>query len=597
MVKWLSFIIKWLDHLKVRHKLLGIFLVVTAIPILIAGAYLSYGTREIVLDNSLREASASMEKLQGNFEVILSRIINISDMIFLSPEMRQLLQNDYDSPLEMYNAYNRYPVFRDYLKYYDEIETIQFFMTKEMITNSQFIYANDQIQKQDWYMDAIDRQGKIYWDYKNEHWTGKSFLALNRAIYGQGDELLGVLVIYISQDKLKTLMSGQPYNVFLTLDEQTIIYNHSAEYLGKRPLFLPHSLEINDTTVLDGQFEGDSVKINVHSFQPEKSLENTFQVSAIIPLEEVMKKPNEVFTRGFLIMLGIFAVSLVLIQIFIHNFHKRVQYLHEAMDQVAQGDFAITYNVKGNDEISNAFQGLKETSISIQKMIDEVYVHKLKEEKWKRKQKEIDFKMLASQINPHFLYNTLEMIRMKALMNKDPEVAQLVKMLSKMMRSSLERTDRLISIEKETELISYYLQIQQMRFGEDFSYHVEVEETLKKYYILPLIIQPLVENAMIHGLEAKEDRGFIRIVLLERKDLLEIEVTDNGVGISRDTLNEIQERMDDETYQSEGNRIGLHNVQQRIKLYHGKDYGLTIESIHGLGTTVHMKLPKIEHDR
>nr|WP_281380431.1 sensor histidine kinase [Gracilibacillus halotolerans] len=205
--------------------------------------------------------------------------------------------------------------------------------------------------------------------------------------------------------------------------------------------------------------------------------------------------------------------------------------------------------------------------------------------------------MLASQINPHFLYNTLEMIRMKALMNKDPEVAQLVKMLSKMMRSSLERTDRLISIEKETELISYYLQIQQMRFGEDFSYHVEVEETLKKYYILPLIIQPLVENAMIHGLEAKEDRGFIRIVLLERKDFLEIEVTDNGVGIPRDTLKEIQERMDVETYQSEGNRIGLHNVQQRIKLYHGKDYGLTIESIHGLGTTVHMKLPKIEHDR
>src|SRR5690554_5853061 len=173
-MKLLSALTKWIDHWKVRHKLLGIFLIVTAIPILIAGAYLNYSTREIVLDNSLREANASMEKLQGNLEVMLSRMISISDMIFLSPELRQLLQNDYESPLDMYNAYQRYPVFRDYLKYYDEIETIQFFMTKEMITNSQFIYANEQIRRKDWYIGALEREGRIFWDYKEEHWTGES---------------------------------------------------------------------------------------------------------------------------------------------------------------------------------------------------------------------------------------------------------------------------------------------------------------------------------------------------------------------------------------------------------------------------------------
>lgn len=595
-MKLWSILTKWLDHLKVRHKLLGIFLIVTAIPILIAGAYLNYSTREIVLDNSLREASASMEKLQGNLEVMLSRMINISDMIFLSPELRQLLQNDYESPLEMYNAYQSYPVFRDYLKYYDEIETIQFFMKKEMITNSQFIYANEQIRRKDWYIDAIEREGRIFWDYKEEHWTGESYLALNRAIYGQGDELLGVLVIYISEDKLKALMSGQPYNVFLTLDHDTIIYNQQAKYLGSKAMFLPDDPEMEEHVVLDGSFEGDAVKINVHSFQLDKSLENTFQVSAIIQLEQIMEKPNEVFRRGFLTIVSIFAVSLLLISIFIRNFHQRVQYLNRAMDQVAKGDFAITHHVKGNDEISNAFHDLKKTSKSIQKMIDEVYVHKIKEEKWKRKQKEMDFKMLASQINPHFLYNTLEMIRMKALMNKDPEVAQLVKMLSKMMRSSLERTDRLIPIKKEMELIDYYLKIQQMRFGDQFSYQVHVEESVEKYKILPLIVQPLVENAIIHGLESKEDRGFIRINLKEYSDFIEIEVMDNGVGIPRNKCEEIKDRMDDETYQSEGNRIGLHNVQQRMKLYYGRVYGLSVESIYGLGTTVRMKLPKIDHD-
>lgn len=204
--------------------------------------------------------------------------------------------------------------------------------------------------------------------------------------------------------------------------------------------------------------------------------------------------------------------------------------------------------------------------------------------------------MLASQINPHFLYNTLEMIRMKALMNKDPEVAQLVKMLSKMMRSSLERTDRLIPIKKEMELIDYYLNIQQMRFGDKFSYQVNVDPPLENYYILPLILQPLVENAIIHGLESKENHGFIRITLKEHRDFIDIEVMDNGTGIPREKYLEIKERMDDGTYQSEGNRIGLHNVQQRMKLYYGEDYGLRIDSIHGLGTTVLMKLPKMEHE-
>lgn len=595
-MKLLSALTKWIDHWKVRHKLLGIFLIVTAIPILIAGAYLNYSTREIVLDNSLREANASMEKLQGNLEVMLSRMISISDMIFLSPELRQLLQNDYESPLDMYNAYQRYPVFRDYLKYYDEIETIQFFMTKEMITNSQFIYANEQIRRKDWYIGALEREGRIFWDYKEEHWTGESFLALNRAIYGHGDELLGVLVIYISKDKLKALMSGQPHNVFFTLDHHTILYNKDAEYLGSEASFLPNNPNMEDHIVLDGDFEEDAVKINVHSFQLDKSLENTFQVSAILQLDQIMEKPNEVFQRGFLTIVAIFTVSLLLISIFIRNFHLRVQYLHKAMVQVARGDFNITYHVKGNDEISNAFQDLKETSKSIQKMIDEVYVHKIKEEKWKRKQKEMDFKMLASQINPHFLYNTLEMIRMKALMNKDPEVAQLVKMLSKMMRSSLERTDRLIPIKKEMELIDYYLNIQQMRFGDKFSYQVNVDPPLENYYILPLILQPLVENAIIHGLESKENHGFIRITLKEHRDFIDIEVMDNGTGIPREKYLEIKERMDDGTYQSEGNRIGLHNVQQRMKLYYGEDYGLRIDSIHGLGTTVLMKLPKMEHE-
>jgi two-component system, sensor histidine kinase YesM len=579
--------------IKVSHKLLAIYILVTAIPILLVGAYLNYSTREIVLKNVRNEVETSVDKMEMSLHNIFDRVTNTSDLIYLNEELKTILSTDYNEIIDIYNTYNQYTIFKEMIKHYDEIENIQFFMNKNMITDSYFIHADNVIRNNDWYKEAVSKRGKISWVYMEEQWTKRNYLALTRAVYGNTNELLGVLAIYIAPDSLQSVIEGESYNTFITLDKKLIIHHENRQYIGYEPSFqsiLESSKE--DSFLIDTVYNEEEVTLNIHEMVPDKSLDNTIQITTIIPTEEIMQEPNKVFQQGLVIISFVLIVSVLLIGIFIRSFSSRIQQLRQTMFQVAKGNFQIKTKVKGTDEISQVFEDLETTSKSVQKIIDEVYIHKIKEETWKRKQKEIDFKMLASQINPHFLYNTLEMIRMKALINKDPEVAKIIKILSKMMRSALERTDKPVSIKEEIQLIEHYLEIQKLRFGDQIEYKLNVEESVCSYRIYPLLIQPIVENAIIHGLEQKEEPGYIIVSMIEEDRQIVIEVKDNGIGMSKETLQEVNQKINDVDYQSNGNRIGVHNVQQRLRLLYGEEYYIHIESIQGLGTTMTINIPK-----
>jgi len=199
--------------------------------------------------------------------------------------------------------------------------------------------------------------------------------------------------------------------------------------------------------------------------------------------------------------------------------------------------------------------------------------------------------MLASQINPHFLFNTLETIRMKAHVNGQEELAQIVKLLGRIMRRNLEIGSEMITVESEIEFVQCYLEIQKFRYGNRINYDIYFEnEDIKKVRILPLTIQPLVENAIVHGLEFKEGEGHVSIHLYRRNFYLFISVQDDGEGMSDDKLQEILATLDD-MEDGPGKRVGLRNVHQRLKLYYGEEYGLRIYSQKHSGTRIDIMLP------
>lgn len=282
--------------------------------------------------------------------------------------------------------------------------------------------------------------------------------------------------------------------------------------------------------------------------------------------------------------------SVILLGICTERFIKRLDEFKNQLHRAAAGDFQIYASHEDKDEISELYHDLHIMIDSIQQLTATVYEEQVQKEKLNSRQKDVEFKMLASQINPHFLYNTLETIRMKARCYGELEIEELVKMLAKIMRRNISVGDKLVTLKSELELVEYYLKIQQYRFGGRVSYQILEKCETEYLKIMPLIIQPVVENAFVHGLETKEGEGQIRIIV-EKKDSLIIEIIDDGIGIPRDKLEEINENLNDFRKLTRSN-IGLSNVNQRIKLLYGEEYGLYIESEENIGTKVIIKIPE-----
>lgn len=222
-----------------------------------------------------------------------------------------------------------------------------------------------------------------------------------------------------------------------------------------------------------------------------------------------------------------------------------------------------------------------------------MYEAELNEKELRNNQQLMEYKMLASQINPHYLYNTLETIRMKALTTGNRELADAVKILGKTLHYVQENTGTAFTtLKKELDHVENYLAIQKLRFGDRINHVVRVEPELNpgSYAILPLLLQPVVENAVVHGLEEIDGTGMITIDVGRVENILRIRVRDSGKGMSLSELESLRANMERRDADPHAG-IALYNIHRRIRLCYGEKYGVTVESERGCGTCVILTLP------
>ncbi|WP_342551234.1 sensor histidine kinase [Paenibacillus sp. FSL R7-0652] len=202
------------------------------------------------------------------------------------------------------------------------------------------------------------------------------------------------------------------------------------------------------------------------------------------------------------------------------------------------------------------------------------------------RKRQVQLKVLQNQLSPHFIYNTLNTIRWMAMIRKQDHIKEIVDALSNLLRYSIRDTNELVSLENEINVMREFVKIQQVRH-QNFIFQVELEDEVKPYRLLKFLIQPLLENAIVHGLSSIDHSGQIRLEAKAEKGMLSIRVWDNGSGIDQERLSEIQQVMSSGT----GSHIGLLSVKERIEMFYGPAYGMNITSERGAGTTVELKLP------
>lgn len=265
--------------------------------------------------------------------------------------------------------------------------------------------------------------------------------------------------------------------------------------------------------------------------------------------------------------------------------------MQRKMKEVEAGNFKQQFITNSKDVIGNLARGFNQMLGQIQVLIESV-TH---QEKLKR---EAEITALQLQINPHFLYNTLESINSLARKKKEYEISNLIVLLGRLLRLSISSFEESIPVEQELLYIKYYLKIQQKRMRNKLTYAINVENKMKKEYIIKWILQPLVENAIIHGIESDSEAGHIEVKGKLENEHFTFTITDNGKGISPEQLLEIRTNLKEDASDltKYKNRIGLYNVQARINLYYGSAYIMEIDSIVDIGTQITIRIPRRNND-
>ena len=282
------------------------------------------------------------------------------------------------------------------------------------------------------------------------------------------------------------------------------------------------------------------------------------------------------------VLIAVVAVSAVMI---VSGILQPIRQLNSVTEKIAQGDFNARAQVNSDDEVAELAVSFNKMAGNMQSLID-----KVKEDE--RKMRKADLRLLQEQIQPHYLYNTLDTIVWLIESNEPDEAVTMVVTLSDFFREILSKGKEFISIKEEEKHISSYLQIQEMRYRDILEYDIQLDQVIYKYQILKLTLQPVVENALYHGIKYKRAKGCIHIHGEKEGDIIRLTVRDDGVGMDEEELAQLRQQIEKPCQETEKG-FGLANVNERIHMYFGYEYGMKIESEKGKGTTVEIVIPAI----
>ena len=580
----------------IRQQLYTIYFAALFLPIMIIGIFLLMNTYTLLANYHRDLLESDNLRVKNVLFEITTQVYNISENLIFDENIKEILSTDYEQRTNLIQKAGNLTVVDNNAQNHAEIEGIEIYTDNPTFTDyKQFYKADEDIQKSDWYQKAIS-QSSVFWipmtttdKYGNEYWN----LSLVRRIPLTDAEYNAVLVIKISDNYLRTRINSQEYAAMVSVNEGEVFFNSDRSQYGIKQKV---SIDYDENYY---QYTG-TKKINGVTYFVDVSTLNLYQSDSRLYICTMNDQGYVSIKRILTICVLILAVAILIPGIIIHYFTEyftsRVLILRKAMHQASNEDYDIRSFIQGEDEISEAFSDLEIMIQNIKKKDADMYEAQINKAELLNEQQVMAFKLLASQINPHFLYNTLETIRMKAFKANDREVARAIKLLGKSMRYVLENTGTsFTTLSKELEHIKVYLDIQKLRFTDKFDSEIEVMEDIDpgKLLILPLLLQPVVENAILHGLEEKEKGGLIHILVrkqLGEEELLCIEVSDNGNGMTEEALAFLQSTIEEKDI-SRNKSIGLYNINQRIKLTYGQKYGVKIFSNIEEGTRVSLFIP------
>lgn len=405
-----------------------------------------------------------------------------------------------------------------------------------------------------------------------------------------GTMQIGLDVDYISNNVRQAEMEGEGY-VLLLNEDGRVISGPTDAWLN-RPIAdaFPEMAPMNGSSGSFNHGQGDEKSTILYYRMPQVN----WTLVGVIPFKEYRSQNRYVLALTSLAV-GIAMVMIIALVLFlIQRVTRPLSLLTKYLKNVSPEEPLPKLPTRTTDEVGQLIVNYNKLSHKIQML-----THQVKQNESLKKK--ADFIALQAQINPHFLYNTLSSVHWLALMSKDAKIAKMVGALNQFLRFSLNKGKEFYTVQQEISHAENYVDIQSIRFPDKFDFRVYVDEDIKTNKMLKLILQPLIENAMIHGIQKKEGKGTITVYAEGRHRQMTFTVKDDGVGIDEQKLNDLRiqiresEHAQNALLGSDG--YGLRNVHRRLTLHYGSSAGLIIESKKGEGTSVSFTIPIMKDEQ
>jgi len=587
-----------LTALSLRARLIVFFSIMIIIPLFILSASVYSDAQDTIVQNAKREISDKINASIKGVDIYIENADSILQLIFFDSLLRDYILNSEKSDFELSIAANKTEkIIRGYAQPYGYIDSIYIAGISKRIFSSDALVP-DKLLKEKWFIDFYKNSNKF--KITNVHDASiysSSFFEEDALVFSilrnyvdvNTNNKLGVMGIDIKYSYIADLFEKEKAYIdsliTVVMNNGEIIYHPDTSSVGM-------TIDRVEYAAVFQSKSGSYIKnidnrdyLIVFTTSPMTD----WKIIQMTPMDEINLDGKITLKKVLVISTICFIVGVILSILISYGITAPVQRLSRAMEKVENENFEMQVPVVDQDEIGQLTAKFNEMNQRIGGLINRIY----KEEQEK---KHIELKLLQEQINPHFLFNTLDSINWMARIQNSGNISETITALIKLLQSSTYVDKEFLTIEEEIENLKNYVHIQKFRYGDKFDVEYRIDDDVKKCYILKSVLQPIVENSINHGFKDIINGGRIIVNIETLGQQVIIQLNDNGAGM---TICDVEKVLDeDEKHQNNYSSIGLSNTNKRIQLYYGYEYGIQIESQGlGKGTNVVLNIPYETEER
>ena len=580
-----------------RSKIFLASFLCVGLPVLICLSVYSYLTRDAVEEQAITNAQKELSLVEENVSNLFDDMINVTNFVQFDTELNTILKQKSKEPPN--NSPQDYESYMEDKSIRKTIENITLLGEKSFVTillqNGAYYtnYAIYDYHPQNYFQTEWMEQLQSLSGYRSL-WVGAEptvfaydrvdhpyQVSMARTLRDVNQEIYGYVIVTILETKIRNVLDNQAKNeTIMLIDETNDIISSSNEAMINKSLPFGQQLEAKNMSQTI-QWNEEEQLVTMTQFPV-----NNWKLVSIIPYKEATQNINSIFSNVFFLLFLSFVLFFIILVVLMNRITYPLKELNTSVQKVQQGDLSFRVDVKSRDEVGQLASSFNQMIIRLNEMFEEVKQTEIRK-------RHAELAMLQSQINPHFLFNVLNSIRLTSMKANDMESAQMLMSLSKLLRATIGSTNEMILLKEEIELIQDYITLMNKRQRNKIVWITDIEKEAETIFVPRFIFQPIIENAIIHGLQQGE--GVISMEATMNGESMQVMISDNGRGMNRETSTKLTESIEENIFTEKSHHsfssIGLANVYERLRLSYKADTKISIESEENMGTRVVIQIP------